>query len=731
MANCEGYTTSLQHVLAELTRLDLLLRIQVWRFRQSTGAHNEGMSAFYIPDAEIDALLDKPVGVAAWAAVPLSTEAAEQAVEQLERLSAEIAERVAESTRQGVCLRLVALAGVFDLAPFDVDVVVICLASEIDRRYERLYAYLHDDVTRRAPTVDLILNLCCADLAEKVTARTRFTSRAPLIRHRLVVLEEDSGQRSLLGHSMRLDPRVVRFLLDDDDLDDRLRECAQIVVPAASFDDLLLPAELTARLTKLTNHAGDDLTLYCQGPYGVGKQTAAAACCRSWGAVLLVVRTELLVSRPAEEFATLVSLVEREARLQGAVMYWSDVDALLGEDKREQLALLLSTLAAYSVPAFLAGDTTWEPADVPDAMIFVRLEFPTPGYSERVRLWSAALNGQVGAELDLTMSAGKFRLSGGQIRDAAATARSRAFARAPDAPALTQDDLDTACRLQSNRKLAALAQHITPHYTWDDIVLPAEAMEQLREISHQVRYRAVVYEGWGFQRKVAGGRGLCVLFAGPPGTGKTMAADVLAHGLRLDLYKIDLSTVVSKFIGETEKNLARIFAEAATSNAILFFDEADALFGKRTQVRDAHDRYANLEISYLLQKMEEHEGVVILATNLRQNMDEAFVRRLHVIVDFPIPDIEDRRRIWSQIWPETAPRDADLDLDLLARQIDVPGGNIRNIALAGAFLAAADGGIVTMAHLVRATQREYQKMGKVLTTGEFGDYARKRRGSWS
>jgi SpoVK/Ycf46/Vps4 family AAA+-type ATPase len=194
-----------------------------------------------------------------------------------------------------------------------------------------------------------------------------------------------------------------------------------------------------------------------------------------------------------------------------------------------------------------------------------------------------------------------------------------------------------------------------------------------------------------------------------------MAADVLAGELGLDLYKIDLSSVVSKYIGETEKNLARIFDEAATSNAILFFDEADALFGKRTQVRDAHDRYANVEISYLLQQMEEYEGVVVLATNLRKNMDEAFVRRLHACIDFPMPGVDDRRRIWTQIWPASAPLDPGLDLELLARDVDVAGGAIRNIALAGAFLAAADGGVVTMAHLRHATDREYQKMGKVLT----------------
>ncbi|MGH3926313.1 MAG: hypothetical protein ACRDTT_26190, partial [Pseudonocardiaceae bacterium] len=411
-------------------------------------------------------LLDKPVGVPAWAVAPPAVEVPENAVEQWEQLGVEIAERVAGSVRQGVYLRLPALAELFHLAPFDVDVVVMCLAPEIDRRYERLYGYLHDDITRRAPTVDLILNLRCADLESKVAARTRFTPQAPLLRHRLITLVEDPAPCSLLGRNARLDPRVVQFLLEDDQVDDRLRGFARLVGPDASFDDLVFPAQFSARLARLAEHADENLVLYCQGPYGVGKQTAAAACAQSWGAMLLVVSAELLTGRPFEEFVTLISLLDREARLQGAVMYWNNVDALLGE--KRHLMLLLSTLAAYPGPAFLAGDTRWEPADAPDDLTFVRLEFPAPGHSERVRLWSAALDDPGGGELDLATVSSKFRLSGGQIRDAATTARQLAFARAPDAPVVTQDDLAAACRLQSNRKLGALAQHIMPHYTWDD-----------------------------------------------------------------------------------------------------------------------------------------------------------------------------------------------------------------------------------------------------------------------
>ena len=213
------------------------------------------------------------------------------------------------------------------------------------------------------------------------------------------------------------------------------------------------------------------------------------------------------------------------------------------------------------------------------------------------------------------------------------------------------------------------------------------------------------------------------MFTGPSGTGKTMAAEIIAGDLGLDLYKIDLSMMVSKYIGETEKNLSAVFSEAETSNAILFFDEADALFGKRSEVKDSHDRYANIEVGYLLQRMEEYEGVVILATNLRKNLDDAFVRRLHFTVEFPFPDEKNRRQIWEGIWPQDTPREPDLDLDSLARRFAVTGGNIRNIAVAAAFLAAHNGNLVDMGHLMRATQREYQKMGKVVAEGEFEHYA--------
>jgi SpoVK/Ycf46/Vps4 family AAA+-type ATPase len=265
---------------------------------------------------------------------------------------------------------------------------------------------------------------------------------------------------------------------------------------------------------------------------------------------------------------------------------------------------------------------------------------------------------------------------------------------------------------------------VKPVYTWDDIVLPEEVLSQLREICQRVVYRHRVIGDWGFGKKLSLGKGVNALFAGPSGAGKTMASEIIANELELDLYKIDLSGVVSKYIGETEKNLDRVFSAAEDANAVLFFDEADALFGKRSEVRDSHDRYANIEISYLLQKMEEYEGVAILATNLRANLDESFTRRLAFTIHFPFPDETSRHLIWKKIWPPQLAIAQAVDLEFISRQFKLSGGNIKNVALGAAFLAASDGGQVTMSHLLHAIRREYQKLGKPISSDLQGPLAK-------
>ena len=698
------YRTSLQQILAELDRFDLLLRVQVWRARQRHADAEEELAAFYIPEAEADALLDQAIGTPTWAIVPLPPELREALQSRLDQLAADNAEHTAGSLRRGVSLRLVELARRFDLTAFDVDVILACLAPELDRRYERLYAYLLDDVTRRQPTVGLALNLLCPDLETKVAARTRFTPVAPLLRHHLVQLGEEPDQRSAswLGRTLRLDPRVARFLLDDDVVDDRLQPYARVVTDAASLDDLVFPEAFRRQLSQLVGHAGTDganLVLYCQGPYGVGKQTAAMACCQELGGALLVVDGKRLAASNLEEFATLARLIDREARLQGALLYWEDFDALLADEKDAHLATLLPILEAHPGPTFLAGAATWEPVDALRGVTFVRLPFPQPGYQERLRLWRATLAEDAGVtldpELDLAALANKFRLSGGQIRDAAATARNLARARAPGTPLASPRPTSTppaACTPTASwRSWPRRSPPTTPGTT---SCCPATSMAQLREICRPGPATApssttpgASTASWRWAR----GSTSCSPAHRAPARPWPPTCWPATWGSTCTRSTCPPSSASTS--ARPRRTWRASSTEARTSNAILFFDEADALFGKRTEVRDAHDRYANIEISYLLQQMEEYEGVVILATNLRQNMDEAFVRRLHFTVEFPHArrgrppphlgaDLARRPRRATPTWTWTS----------WPSRVEVAGGNIRNIALAGAFLAAADGG---------------------------------------
>lgn len=616
----------------------------------------------------------------------------------------------------------------FQLSGFEADVLLLALAPEIDLRYEKIFAFLQDDVTRKRPTLELALNLFCSTLEEKLDRRACFSSSAPLIRQRLVQIATDPSQSepSTLAHYIKLDDQIRRVLLGQDGLDDRLYGFCELVEPSLSWDDLSLNAGTKRAMLQLATDvksSGEALRLYFQGPGGPEKREAAEALAHALGNRLLVARIDRI---PDQSNAMLLwTLVGREAQLQNAVLFITSLDEFRAVDAIPGRRDLLESITAFNGITLLAGKQAWVPPSIPGLTV-TPVDFQAADFEERQALWNSDLARVTVDPNDIATLAGRFRLTSFQITQAVASAQANsAWRRACDGSTkagtlatVSLDELASAARAQCGHELAVLAHKIEPRYGWEDLILAPDPKAQLREICEQCERRHVVYEEWGFGRKLSLGKGLNVLFAGGPGTGKTMAAEVIAHELRLDLYRIDLSQVVSKYIGETEKNLDRIFGAAEDSNAILFFDEADALFGKRSEIRDAHDRYANIEISYLLQKMEEYLGISILATNLRQNLDDAFVRRLQAIVEFPFPDEECRRRIWESVFPKEVPIGQDVRFDLLAREVRLAGGNIKNMALAAAFLAAGDGGLVRTAHLVQAARREHQKLARSWNPGD-------------
>jgi AAA+ superfamily predicted ATPase len=713
------YHTSLEHIMDELALLEIRIR-EMAKLAGERRGKEEPFKGLAISPGEVADLFSRPPGPPrAWGETeggPLRSNP------RLKALKGQIEDRKASAG-----LRLERLARLFDLARRDVEILVIALAPEVDPRYETFYAFLQDDVTRKFPTVDLALNLLSSSLGDKIRLRRRFEPGAPLLKKRLLSLHGDGPGPlpPLLRRHIKIDDRVASYLLDSDEMDSRLFHCAAMEGPGTPLRDMILPNEFKDRLFALSKKTvspgpnGPGIVFYFQGPPGSGRKSAALGMRQRPGGKTLLVDGRALSQKDPEDFAFILDLILREAGLQDAALCWRDFDALLKEDRAFGLHVFLKELTHFKGPVFLTGETTWEPQDALGGLSFIRAKFPALSFNDRKRLWERVLKENGVFVLDVADLAEKFLFTGGRIKDAAATAANRALWRDPSGGPLSLKDLLAACRLQSNRKMGELARKIIPHYKWKDIILPKESVEQLKEICDYVRHRSMVYEKWGFEKKISSGRGVNAIFSGPSGTGKTMSADIIAGELGIDLYKVDLSAVVSKYIGETEKNLSKIFDEARNSNAILFFDEADAIFGKRSEVNDARDRYANIETGYLLQKMEEHSGIVIMATNFIQNMDEAFARRMDCTVDFPAPEKEERLRIWERMMPDQTPREESLDFGLMAEKFEITGGNIKNIALGSAFLAAGNGGKVGMSGLFHATRREYRKMGRIVMESDF------------
>ena len=578
-------------------------------------------------------------------------------------------------------------AEVFGLSPFEADAILVAMAPDADRRYERLYRYLSPSGDGRA-TLDLILDLLCASPEEKFARHAELCSGSALIRFGLLAIEGGPEARALSRTALPAVPLV-----------DALLGIAAAVPPAAG--DIDRPT--ATRLAAVASRAGKDarpLACRLKGPFDEILRAAAAHLAGLLGKPLLLLDLD---ASGAGEPATAIQATLLRATLTDSVACIAGRPATFTQPVR---AMLTTTPFRLVCPMIAAADGDWR-LDAGTTPPFTKVDLPGPDYPLRLTVWrrEARLARLRLPERDLETLASRFSLAAPAIaracRQAAADLGGTAF-----------DRVLAAVKAGRGAALAESARLVESGQTWDDLVLPAGQMGQLREIVDQVTHSYTVDTKWGFAEGRTLGRAVCALFAGPSGTGKTMAAGIIARALDLDLYRIDLSRTVSKFIGETEKNLDRIFDQAREADAVLFFDEADTLFGKRTEVKDAHDRYANLEVGYLLQKMEEYDGLAILATNLRQHIDEAFIRRLRVIVEFPVPGAPERERIWRRMFPAKAPLAADIDFAALAREVRLTGGSIRNIALGAAFRAAAAGSPIRQAHLMEAARGEYGKVGR-------------------
>ena len=697
----------------ELQRLDLLIHREILRLRAAYQLSLDEFRGLYVSDQQVDALLCDNHEL------PLSMH------------PAELTSRAAELHHESQHLleeesHWPALRREFDLSPADMDLLVLALALETHPKYETLFAYLNNDVTRKWPTCDLALRVFAEDAEAKMEYRRALLPHMPLLSSGLLRPIAGTERGATLSCGFTLAPEACRYLMRFPPVLGKAAEFLTRVEPHSGWDQFSAASALRLQLESvpdiLLKAGGSRPLIVFVTRYGMGAEKISQAICTQLQCPLLFFRAEMarITDEPFRKIAQSVLL---QTRLDGAGLHVSEWGGLFGPEGHatSEAHLLISSLAEIRQPVFMSFDphVRWRELLQGKRTIIFTLE--EPDFDERRRLWQElgqdAISDSLAGDL-----ADRFVLGPDQIRDAIVMARDHHSLRHGHNGCLDGDDLLEGARAQSDQNLGKLASRLRGAHTWNDLVLPPATLRQIKEISAAIRFRHQVYSTWGFERRLVSGKGLKVLFSGSAGTGKTMTAGIIARDLGLDLYKIDLSGIVSKFIGETEKNLDRIFRAAQSGNAILFFDEADALFGKRSEVKDAHDRYANIEVAYLLQKMEDHDGVVILATNLSKNMDDAFSRRVHYAVEFPLPNAMHRERLWRGMFPPQAPLDEDVDFKFLAEQFPLPGGDIRNIVLSAAFLAAQDGSAIHMRHLVPALGRLMVKKGKVPTATEFKQY---------
>ena len=602
-------------------------------------------------------------------------------------------------------LPLTALFERFALDEFERKCVVLAYAPEIDLKYTKLFAYLQDDMTRKAPGVSLCCELFLPEGMELTACMSRFQGGG-FVR----LFRQSELERGLLV----LRREVVEFLANG-----TLRDCAEFrVFDGASnvrLDPLAIQEHVARRLDAAFAYPGQ-CCIRLSGPQGCGKRF----------------QLEHLFARQRMRcvFSDLTGDDWRE-RAQSAAVAADLTDACLclyhldrkdetGQAVPPPQAMLeeLERLEMHRDKRFFLSERA---SPMRLRMLTVELEIPQASESERLTLFDSflretRLTGCTAEEL-----AAKFRFSPRQIR--VACEQALGLARLDGTGEVSGELIHRCCYRQSVHRLGELASQVTPDYTWDDVILPEAQKNLMRRACSHIRYRHQVSTRWGFGNKVGYGWGLSILFAGSPGTGKTMCAQVIAHELNMELYKINLSQIVSKYIGETEKNLRALFTEAKNASCILFFDECDALFGKRSEVKDSHDRNANVEVAYLLQQIEEYDGVCILATNLIGNIDAAFMRRITYVVHFPFPDPSAREAIYRGLIPADAPVSDDIDWRFLGEKFELSGGHIKNIVLSAAFMAAGENARISMRHMLRAAVTELKKNEIVVVREQLREYA--------
>jgi DNA polymerase III delta prime subunit len=626
--------------------------------------------------------------------------------------------KVEKSFNDNIDLPLVRLQKLFKLSSFEINILVTCLLPEFYPGLGRVFGFLQDDATLVYPTMGLISELYCKGHMELKFAWHSFHPGSTLRTWNLIAPIGDEAQIPPLKRAYRADERIITFLMGSNDYDGRLE--GKIILAGARETQASVKHK-----SALENIAGGVMDgRECQivmlsGPNEDSANDFVEATAGYLGWKILRAPAASFYIRNEWDIKTIEVLL-REAVLQPAVLFFYEEKEMSGEPMPD-MTFLGKIFARKGMLIFIQSSKMMIPSEGFESSInYLKLEFDNPPALERVACWEEAIAANnfnwpphVAEQLAMRYSVSK---------NLANTLLARLRLRMNGDNKDEQRSLDLFRQIindYTRQPLGELAQRIEPVFDWNDLVVHKSVAEHLKAFRNTIAHQFTVYERWGLGAKTPRGRGVVALFSGPSGTGKTMAAEVIAHDLGINLYRIDLAGLVSKYIGETEKNIKRIF-DCARSNVLLFFDEADSLFGRRTEIKDSHDRYANLEVNYLLQRLEDHDGPVILATNIRKNMDEAFLRRIHFVIEFPQPSEPLRQIIFNKYLPGSVPKAGDVDIQFLAKHFEISGGDIKNAAIHAAFMAAEEGELLKMEHLLISLKREYLKLGKLFPGSHVG-----------
>jgi len=619
------------------------------------------------------------------------------------------------------------LCAAFQLSSLEWDILLAVAAPAFHEKYQRIYAWLNGFPSSVHASPGMLQRLFARNGLQRV-AVTAFLSAHPAVcRFHLI----GSGQDDVVNaNELHACPRLVSVLCGQIGLDTKLTGCL-IPVSGSRVHDNLQPLQLKPIIDNIIGELryqqnGVSFRFHLHGSRGSGRRSSAQVIAEALNFRVVELDLQTLLGR-GQDFYSLLQRVFKELLLTGAIPLINHLTALQDDDssKAAMRAHLLRTLNSTFPFVFILLDETCnmpldEAIETETHTAVTPLYFPFPNLQARAQVWHMALraNGLFPNQLTPLQLAAMYRFHSGRIEEAVRLARTLRIGNlASDADALILE----ACRGICNHKLSKLADRVPCIFSWEDLILRPKSSLRLRDLAHFFKHREALFDNWGFGQRVSQ-KGLHALFHGPPGTGKTMAASVIAATLKLELYRIDLSRIMSKYIGETEKNLSAIFREARDAGAILFFDEADALFGKRTEVKDANDRFANVEISYLLQQMESYEGVTILATNLLQNLDDAFTRRIKFIVELPFPEKEERKKLWMGMFPKRTPYEEDVDFQFLSERFPLSGGEIKNVVLGAAAYAMEGKSKIGMPHLIYALKLELEKKGEFFVMEDFEPY---------